>query len=390
MEDSTEKMRQMTWDGVWARRLARHGLLNAMQEAHPADVVAAMCGAHAQVMSAAEISVALRIEGATRSHVREALWQEHSLIKTFGPRGTVHLLPARDLAMWTGALSALPPSRNDLPDEAQMTPEQTDAVVEAIALVLADKEMIVEEMDEAIVDIIGAWAGDKVVPAWYGMHPRWRPAIYTAASRGVLCYGPRRKRKVTYTNPQRWLPGFQPDEGEAALRDLVVCYLQAYGPATLQQFARWMATPITWATQLFESMAGAVEQVDIEGDVAWIKAGDGEVRARAREGVRLLPYFDAFIVGGQPREMLFPGRAGERALANGQAGNYPVLLIDGVVAGVWHLRRAGRTLHIRVEPLEPLTATQERALDEQVARIAEILDGKPRLTIGTIDVGPHA
>ncbi|MFW6097125.1 MAG: winged helix DNA-binding domain-containing protein [Chloroflexota bacterium] len=390
MEDNTEKMRQMTWDGVWTRRLARHGLLNAMQEAKPADVVDAMCGAHAQVMSAAEISVALRIDSATRSHVREALWQEHSLVKTFGPRGTVHLLPARDLAMWTGALSALPRSRNDLPEEALMTPEQTDAVVEAIATMLSDKEMTVDEMDEAIVDMVGGWAGDEVVPAWYGMYPRWRPAMYTAANRGVLCYGPRRKRKVTYTNPQRWLPGFQPDEGQEALRDLVVCYLHAYGPATPQQFAQWMATPITWAAELFDSLGAELEQVSIEGDVAWIKAGDGEVPAKATEGVRLLPYFDAFVVGGQPREMLFPGRAAERALANGQAGNYPVLLIDGVVSGVWHLRRAGRTLHIRVEPLEPLSAALQRALEEQVARIGEILEGKPKLTIGTIDVGPHA
>lgn len=380
----------MTWDGVWARRLARHRLLDAAEESDPANVVAAMCGAHAQVMSAAETSVALRIDGATRSDVRDALWREHSLVKTFGPRGTVHLLPARDLAMWTSALSALPTSRNDLPQEALMTPEQTDAVVNAIATVLADGELTVDEMDEAIVDMVGAWAGDEVVPAWYDMYPRWRPAIYTAANRGVLCYGARRKRKVTYTNPQRWLPDFQPAEEDKALRDLALRYLQAYGPATPRQFARWLATPFTWATELFESMAGELEKVDVEGSLAWIEAGDHDEPATTTEGVRLLPYFDAFIVGSHPRELLFPGQAAERALANGQAGNYPVLLVDGVVAGVWHLRRSGRTLHIRVEPLGSLSAAQQRSLEEQVTRIGEILEGKPKLTIGKIDVGPHA
>ena len=49
----------------------------------------------------------------------------------------------------------------------------------------------------------------------------------------------------------------------------------------------------------------------------------------------VLPYFDAFAVGGFPRELLFPGRAWERALAGGQAGNFPVLLVDGVVTGVF-------------------------------------------------------
>ena len=58
--------------------------------------------------------------------------------------------------------------------------------------------------------------------------------------------------------------------------------------------------------------------------------------------MRLLPYFDAFQVGSQPRALLFPGRASERALAGAQAGNFPVLLLDGVVGGVWHQKRSGR------------------------------------------------
>ena len=40
--------------------------------------------------------------------VRSALWTERTLVKTFGPRGTVHLLPARDLSRWCAALSELP------------------------------------------------------------------------------------------------------------------------------------------------------------------------------------------------------------------------------------------------------------------------------------------
>jgi hypothetical protein len=108
------------------------------------------------------------------------------------------------------------------------------------------------------------------------------------------------------------------------------------------------------------------------------------------QGVRLLPYFDAYAVGCHPREKVFPGRAAERALAGGQAGNFPVLLIAGVVAGVWHQRRSGRKLDNTVEPLEALTAAQRRELDDQVERIGEILEGTPRLTIGSVTVGPHA
>ena len=48
---------QLSWTQVCARRLDRHALSAPSRDARPADVVEAMCGAHAQVMSAAEVSV---------------------------------------------------------------------------------------------------------------------------------------------------------------------------------------------------------------------------------------------------------------------------------------------------------------------------------------------
>ena len=61
--------------------------------------------------------------------------------------------------------------------------------------------------------------------------------IATAADRGALCFGANRGRNVTYTSPQRWLPGFAPADGAASLAELVLRYLHAYGPATPQHFA---------------------------------------------------------------------------------------------------------------------------------------------------------
>jgi hypothetical protein len=137
-------------------------------------------------------------------------------------------------------------------------------------------------------------------------------------------------------------------------------------------------------------LVGEVTRVDVEGTLAWVAAGDTDAPSGPPRGLRLLPYFDAYVVGCQPRELLFPGRAAERALAGGQAGNFPVLLIDGVVAGVWHQRRSGRKIAITVEPLEELSAAQRRALDDQVERVGAILEGTARLSIGSVSVGPHA
>lgn len=380
---------RLGWAEVSARRLQRHALAAPRPDARPADIAAAMCGAHAQLLPAAELSIALRIAGSTRADVRDALWTERSLVKTYGPRGTVHLLPAHDLPMWTGALSALPAPGGQARD-VYLTPRQTDAVVAAIDEALADAELTADELTAAIVARAGAWAGEPVMPAFGGMWPRWRQAMTTAAHRGALCFGPNRGRNVTYTGPRRWLAGFQPADAQTSLAELLRRYLYAYGPATPEHFAQWLAAPRRWAAELFDSLGGELEQLELEGRTGWVLAGDTAAPDSAPTGVRLLPYFDAYIVGGQPRDLLFSGRAGERALAGGQAGNFPVLLVDGTVGGVWHQRRTGSRIDITVEPLEPLDATRRAALDEQVERVGQVLQGSPRLTIGKVNVGAHA
>ena len=167
-------VRRLTWAQVSARRMGRQGLTSPLTGAGAADAVTAMCGAHAQVLSAAELSVGLRLAGATRSDVRAALWGERSLVKTFGPRGTVHLLPTRDLPMWTGALSALPRPRSLFADDVRLTDAQTDLVLAAIADALHDAVLTVDELTAAVVERAGTWAGDLVMPAFQGMWPRWR------------------------------------------------------------------------------------------------------------------------------------------------------------------------------------------------------------------------
>ena len=183
-----------TWSGVTARRMARHLLAEPATGLDPAGIAGVLCGAHAQVLSAAELSIGRRIAGATRADVQRALWQERTLVKTFGPRGTIHLLPAADLPMWTGALPALPSSVPTHPEGVRFTPGQADEVIAVIGAVLANAELTVDELTEAIADRTGPWAVEQTMAAFQGMWPRWRQLTSTAAHRGMLCFGSGRGR----------------------------------------------------------------------------------------------------------------------------------------------------------------------------------------------------
>ncbi|MCX5192406.1 winged helix DNA-binding domain-containing protein [Streptomyces sp. NBC_00249] len=381
----------VSWPAATARRMSRQWLTTpAPAGTGPAEVAARMLGAHAQVASAAEVSLALRTEGATRANVRHAVTGDHTLVRTFGPRGTVHLLPAADLSWWTGALSALPAGPGPFAPDVRMTPAQTEEVLAAIADALTGTELTVDELTEAVVRRAGPWAGDPVMPAFQTLWPRWRQVTHTAAHRGVLAFGADRGRKVTYTNP-----GCVPQDADESLARLVDRYLHAYGPVGAQDFALWLAAPRAWAAELFASLAagGRIEEVSFpvgRAGPAYVVPGDTAFPDEPARGVRLLPYFDGYVIATRPRELLFPGPAAGRALAGGQAGNYPVLLIDGTVAGVWHQRRAGRRIVITVEPLAPLAAAHHRALEHEAERTAVILEGVADLTVGTVTVGPHA
>ncbi|MBM2618347.1 AlkZ family DNA glycosylase [Actinoplanes sp. LDG1-06] len=441
------------WSSVLRRRVVRNYLASPGTDC--ADVVAAMCGAHAQVMSAAETSVALRMGGGTLAAVREALWTDRTLVKTWGPRGTVHLLPTRDLGLWTAALAALPHT-NPFAADVRMSPAQSSDVVAALddAVRTAGECLTVDELSDEVVKRTGSWAGDLVMPAFQTYWPRWRQIVGSPLTQGVLCFGPLRGRKVTYTSPSLWSPGFTAWEPTAALHEVIRRYLWSYGPATPAEVARWLSTPVPVVTKAFAAMgqmlepftaasddaaaygaanvnaasaaagaapardaasvisadaapvdaaavAGAAAAAEVAGAAAGV-AGAGAAGRQAwlltnddsfSEGdatLRLLPYFDAYTVASHPRREVFPGRAFERALARGQAGNYPVLLIDGRAAGVWHQRRSGRRVHVTVEPLSPLSRARLSALDDEVERLGHALAATPTLTIGEVTVGAHA
>jgi hypothetical protein len=386
-------MRSVAWRLVTSRRLARHYLSRPAPDL--ATAAGAICGAHAQVLSAAELSLALRVPETTRPDVRAALWTDRTLVKAYGPRGTVHIFPASQWAAWSAGLAAAPHHAGHLPEPMRMTPEQVEAVVEAIGAALAGADLTIDELDEQVVAATGSWAGERVMPAFDGMWPRWRRLVVDAAHRGVLCFGPNRGRKVTYADPHRMIPGFTPaPPGPAgrALADVALRYLRAYGPATPAEFAQWLGIARRDGVALFEAIADRLDEVRIEeasGGPAFVIAGDHRFPEAAPDGLRLLPYFDAYSVGGHPRELLFPGEAATRALSHGQAGAVAVMLIDGTVAGIWHQRRSGRRLAITVEPFARLTASHRRELADQVERVGAILEADPQLSIGPVTARSH-
>lgn len=125
----------LTWDRVRRRRLWRHSLVERAPASRLAEVAGETCGIHAQLITAAELSIAVRVEG-TRRELRKALWEERRLVKTYGKRGTIHLFPAAEQPLWMAARSRAGTLNQEVEtsrlNSAGLSQQQARELVEAI------------------------------------------------------------------------------------------------------------------------------------------------------------------------------------------------------------------------------------------------------------------
>jgi hypothetical protein len=228
-------MDRLTWKQINAWRAARQGLVSRAPAREALDVVARICGLHAQLMSSAELSLWARVDGVDAEWVSRALWEERTLVKTWAMRGTLHLLPARELGLWLGALGTYAHYRKPVWYRSfGITAEELDAVCEAVSAALDGPPLTREELADAVAASTGIDGVGEKLRHGFGVY------LKPASFQGRLCFAPSDGRAVRFTRPDRWVgDGLRVVDGATALAEVARRYLEAYAPATREDLARW-------------------------------------------------------------------------------------------------------------------------------------------------------
>lgn len=364
-------MHALTAQHVAARRVARNHLHERAARDRVVDVVRDICGVQAQVTSAAELALAARVDGVTHDDVRAELWERRTLVKTWGPRGTLHLHPASDLPLWTAALRLRP---------SGLEPAREAALVAAIGDALDGRCLLRHELAAEVVARVGEWARE-------GMESGWGELIGVGVRAGRACFGPPRDNKVTFVRPDQWLGHWDEPEPPDAFREIVGRYLHAYAPVRVREIGRWLGVdekPVDAAL----AALGAEEVRVGDRRRAWQLSGDTAPAGPLR-GVRLLPKYDAYVLGSYPRETVVPKHVSDRLRAHPRgrfevAAGHWTLLVDGVVAGMWERREGPDGVEVRVEPFLDLTRPQLDELEREAHRVGEFVGTDARLAIGAL------
>jgi hypothetical protein len=363
----------LTWPQVYAWRLAKHNLLERVPRKQLLEVVAQMGGLHAQMMSAAELSAWARLRDATPADVRDALWVDHTLVKTWAMRSTLHLLPAASYPTYIAALRTRANYRSaPWLKYFNLTLEDIETAIEGVRTALDGRCLTREQLAEEVARVTGlSHLGER-------LRSGWGELLKPAAFNGHLCFGPSQGQNVTFVRPDQWLniDEWREPDSRAAMQEMLRLYLTAYGPATRDDFAQWFGIQPRDARLVIESMVGELAQVEVDGWKAWALAGDikriQEMEPPGPSAINLLPNFDPYTVAiYNHRQYLSPGIKAKVYRTAGWIS--PVVLVEGKIEGVWEYEKRRGVGVVKVEMFSPAGAQTKRGIASEAERLGEFL-----------------
>ena len=349
--------------------LARQHLL-ARHDGTVTGLVAHLVGLQAQAPWAPYTGVWTRLAGFTHAGLADRLL-DRTLVRIATLRGTIHLLTAQD-ALVLPALTE-PILRGTLTSAQTWARELAGVDLAAVTAAARD---LVEDEPTATVEL-----GRRLAQRWPDVDPK--ALAYAARCTLPLVQVPPRavwgrSGATTWTTTRAWLgrePAdlVDPDAHAAALDALVLRYLAAFGPASVADVQSWSG---------LRGLAAVLERLRPRLVTCRAEAGP-----RARTGrelfdvpdaprpepgtaapVRLLPEFDDVLLGHADRTRVVSDE--HRRLLWRVNGAVPgSVLVDGVVAGCWTVRRERSAATLVVTPFVTVTDAVRADVEAEAGRL---------------------
>ncbi|MFJ5680536.1 winged helix DNA-binding domain-containing protein [Streptomyces sp. NPDC093097] len=309
------------------------------------EVVERVVAVQAQDVAAAAQGLRVRGTGITGADVRRATFEDRTVVRGWFMRGTLQLVPARDVRWLLALLGPVFLKQSErrcreLGLDAQLCARAERLIGDALD---AEGPLTREELTARLADI--------------GVPAKGQAAFHLirrGALAGQLCHGPERVGRATYVPLDSWLPqdGPLPWRGDAAVAELARRYQCGYGPATVQDFATWSGLALSKAKDVWP----AARDQD---------TGDGG----EAPDVRLLPAYDNYLTAYRGRELSVPAEH-ERQVWPGGGQIRPTVVVDGWVVGTWSLARGGE---VTEQPFGELSAAVRDGIAAESADIARFL-----------------
>ena len=316
-----------------------------------------LCGIQDQVQGSVYLAAKARLKNVTADKIQKDLWERRSLVRTWTVRGTMHVIIASDWPMFRTALRPEWESRWSRYLQKYATWEQRELAAKAVLEVLDNGPATRAEIQKGVEQLLGTkseWLTNLLSP--------WGGVLKDLAYWGEIVHGPQKGSEVTFVKTKDWLPQrlpFLPEDPDAALSQLFLRYLMAYGPATIHDFAYWSGVSVVRAKRALQLVKGQLRESDHRYDVAFSME---ELENAESAEIAFLPNFDCYLLGHKEKFYLQQQYYKEVYRPAGHIQS--VILYKGKVIGVWTRSKNNRRSGIDTKLFSPLDADiQERVLE---------------------------
>lgn len=218
-------------------RMHRSGLLTPFPAAE--QVATALGGVQAQIHPSAGLALFNRTRDLTHARYEALLFEERSLVKLWGQRGTLHVYAIED---WPLVCAMLAGSKSWWARNAEKT-KTDDAYMDLVrqAEVLLRQKGI---MGRSELRASGLFNDEEHLSPWGGV-------FSDLVRQGYACHAARSGEGL-FAHRTHWRPDlrWEPPDPDAANVEMLRRYLRAYGPATVQDYAHWRGAARSSCTPL--------------------------------------------------------------------------------------------------------------------------------------------
>jgi hypothetical protein len=343
------------------------------------QVVKEVCGIQAQDASAATLAVRARSAGLIVADVEQARVQDRTLIRTWGLRGTLHLLASDDVG-WLLPLFGPVFVAGDRRRREEIGLDE-DICVRGMAII---RNVLAKQGPLTRAELF-----EQLAIRGIHLEGQARPhLLFRAALEGIICLGPDHGAEPTYVLLNEWIDQEhqgQPLSEDEAYKELTRRYLNAYGPATPEDQAAWSGLPISKTRAAWQHIEDRLMEIGFGGSAAWMlktRAAWLDELPIHTPIVRLLSRFDIYLLGYQKRDLAVQPQYAKRINAGGGIV-HPTVIVDGCVVGTWKSKGLKNLLDVVVEPFNMLTPEVYEGLEAEASDLARFLRKRVTLRVTT-------
>ncbi len=377
---------RVSWKQVAAFRLSRHRLSKKTSLAALSSVPGDMAGAQAQVLLAGQMSIWPRVKGARLQDVESALWKERTLVRAWGMRGTMFLLPSDELSVFVRGSARRAAYNLNWAIRHAGSKQDVDKLLDRVSEILEEPrtrtdlaQMLTESHGyKTKSKAAGGWGDKRKVPHVKvgAISLSMGFLLHIIRARDVICSGSNQGTEASYVRADKWIKNWKDVSQEKAERELLVKYLKAHGPATINDFAIWEGLYMKDAKDIWSKEAENIVEVEIEGSKASILESDLSELEGAKIDepvVRLVPYFDSFLLGHKSHLNIVDEK-NRKKVYRSQGWVSPVVLVDGRALGVWSHVQKRDDLEVRVTPFSKLSSQVSDRVKEEMSDLGRFLE----------------